>query len=183
MHFMKTRPCLSPALLLVFLLVGCRPERLQTSIANPRKIPFTQAGVSLVVGEEWQCQNAPSDHSLYPPTLVSSAGRIRVVLLPPDRSDPEVVADDLRASFDRNPQVAKHTFRKQQFANDYGVRGLRVSYLQQAAAKGSGPALENAHYLIKNGAGRCVAIQYMASADASDTGAVHRMLESGLSLH
>ena len=182
MNLMIMRPSAVPSLVWVVLLLGCRPERIQTSIANPRKIPFTQAGVSLVVGEEWECQNLQPGHSLYPPTLVSQAGRIRIVLLPPDRSDPEMVADGLRATFDRNPHAAKHTFRKQQFSNDNGVRGLCVSYVEQMDAEGGESTVENAHYLVKNRAGRCVVINYVASANASDTSAIHRMLRAGLSL-
>ena len=110
---------------------------MQTSSVNPRTMTFSQAGVSLVVGEEWQCQNILPDRGLYPPTLVSQVGSIRVVLLPPDRSDPAIVADGLRAAFDHNARAAKHSFRKQQFANDNGVRGLCVSYLQHRAQTGA----------------------------------------------
>jgi hypothetical protein len=168
------------AVLPAALLLGCRPERIQTTSINPRTIAFAQAGVSLIVGEEWQCQNVNSDHGLYPPTLVSQAGKIRVVLLPPDQSDPASVADVLRAGFDLNPQVAKHSFRRQQFASDNGVQGLCVSYLQQGAKGAS--TVENSHYLVKNRAGRCVAINYLASAEDVDTSAVRRMLRTSLSL-
>ena len=155
---------------------------MQPSLANARKITFTQAGVSLVVGEEWECQNPHPDSSLYPPTLVSRSGSIRVVLLPPDRSDPALVADGLRTAFDRNPQAGKHTFRRQQFANDHGIRGVCVSYLQQSGKKGSISVVENSHYLVKNRTGRCVVVNYIASADTADTSATHRMLLTGLSL-
>ena len=138
--------------------------------------------MTLVVGEEWQCQNVNSERSLYPPILVSQAGSIRVLLLPPDRSNPAVVADGLRAAFDANPRVAKHSFRKQEFASDKGVRGLRVSYLQRANADGSENTVENSHYLVKNRAGRCVVINYVAAADDVDTSAIDRMLRTSLSL-
>jgi hypothetical protein len=179
---MKWKAFSAASLLLAVLLLGCRPERMPTSSVNPRTMAFSQAGVSLVVGEEWQCQNVNSDRGLYPPTLVSQAGRIRIVLLPPDRSDPNVVADGLRAAFDRDPRAAKHSFRKQQFASDGGVRGLCVSYLQQTRAKGGESTMENSHYLVKNRAGRCVVINYVASADGGDTSAIHRMLRTSLSL-
>jgi hypothetical protein len=169
-------------LLLAVLLLGCRPERMQTKPINPRTMAFSQAGMTLVVGEEWQCQNGTSERGLYPPTLVSQAGRIRVLLLPPDRSDPAVVADGLRAAFDANPGVAKHSFRKQEFASDKGVHGLRVSYLQRASAKGGESTVENSHYLVKNRAGRCVVINYVASAEDIDTSPIHRMLRASLSL-
>ena len=182
MNLMKCKSFPVASFLLVALLLGCRPERLQTSSVNPRKMAFSQAGVSLIVGEEWESQNVNSNRGLYPPTLVSHAGSIRVVLLPPDRSDPDMVADTLRAAFDLNPRAAKHSFRKQQFANDNGVRGLCVSYLQQASAEGGEATMENSHYLVKNRAGRCVVINYVASADGGDTSAIHRMLRTSLSL-
>src|ERR1039458_9084621 len=128
MNPLKWKPLPVVPLVLAVLFLGCRPERMQTTPINPRTMAFTQAGVSLVVGEEWQCQNVNSERGLYPPTLVSQAGTIRVVLLPPDRSDPAIVADGLRAAFDRNPRAAKHSFRKQQFASDKGAQGLCVSY-------------------------------------------------------
>ena len=182
MRFMNWSPLPIASLVLAVLILGCRPERMQTKPINPRTMAFAQAGVSLVVGEEWQCHNVTSERGLYPPTLVSPAGRIRVLLLPPDRSDPAVVADGLRADFDLNPRVAKHSFRKQQFANDNGVRGLCVSYLQSAEANGGEIAVENSHYLVKNRAGRCVVINYLASTDGVDTSGIHRMLRTSLSL-
>ena len=182
MRFMNWSPLPIASLVLAVLFLGCRPERMQTKPINPRTMAFAQAGVSLAVGEEWQCHNADSGRGLYPPTLVSQAGSIRVVLLPPDRSDPAVVADGLRAAFDLNPRVAKHSFRKQQFANDNGVRGLCVSYLQSAEANGGEIAVENSHYLVKNRAGRCVVINYLASTDGVDTSGIHRMLRTSLSL-
>jgi hypothetical protein len=182
MNLLKWKAFPVASLLLAVLVLGCRPERMQTAAVNPRKMTFAQAGVSLVVGEEWQCQNINSNRGLYPPTLVSQAGSIRVVLLPPDRSEPEVVADGLRAAFDLNPRAAKHSFRKQKFASETGAQVLCVSYLQQAGAKEGQSTMENSHYLVKNGAGRCVVINYLASADARDTSATHRMLRTSLSL-
>ena len=181
MNAMKWSPLSVASLSSLLLIVGCQPERLQTTSVNPRTIAFAQAGVSLLVGEEWQCQNVNSDHGLYPPTLLSPAGKIRVVLLPPDQTDPATVADVLRARFDVNPQVAKHSFRRQQFASDQGVQGLCVSYLQQAA--GGKSTVENWHYLVKNRAGRCVAINYLASAEGVDPSAASRMVRTSLSLH
>lgn len=179
---MNWKPLSFCSLFVAVLLVGCRPERMQTNTTNPRTMSFTQAGMTLVVGEEWECQNVDSERSLYPPTLVSQAGRIRVLLLPPDRSNPAIVADGLRTAFEANPLVAKHSFRKQEFASDKGAQGLCVSYLQRVNVKGAEATVENSHYLLKNRAGRCVIINYIASAEDVDSSAVHRMLRTGLSL-
>jgi hypothetical protein len=182
MTIMKSRSFPIASFLLVVLLLGCRPERLKSKPANPRTMAFNQAGVSLVVGEEWQCQKADADHRLCPATLVSPAGSIRVLLLPPDRSDPAIVADGLRAAFDANPRVAKHSFRKQQFASEKGAQGLCVSYFQRANENGDDATVENSHYLVKNRAGRCVVINYVASADGIDSSAIHRMLRNSLTM-
>jgi hypothetical protein len=182
MTIMKSRSFLIASFLLAVLLLGCRPERLQSRSTNPRTMAFNQAGVSLVVGEEWQCQNADADHRLGPTTLVSPAGSIRVLLQPPDRSDPALVADGLRAAFDANPHVAKHSFRKQQFANEKGAQGLCVSYFQRANVNEGESTVENSHYLVKNRAGRCVFINYVASADGIDSSAIHRMLRTSLAM-
>lgn len=181
-NLMKFRlfPLASP--LLVVVLLGCRPERLRTGPSHPRTVDFTQAGVTLTVGEEWQGQNLNLERYLYPPALVSRAGVIRVLLLPPDRSDPAVVADGLRAAFDLNPLVAKHSFRKQQFTSDKGARGFCVSYLQRADANRGETSVENSHYVVTNRAGRCVVINYMAAAADVDTSDIHQMLRTSLSL-
>jgi hypothetical protein len=180
---MKTRAFPAALLVLAVLVPGCRPDRLQTRPANPQKMSFAQAGVTLTVGDEWTCRHPESDRSLFPPTLVSRLGTIRVVLLPPDRSEPEIVADGLRAAFDADPQVAKHSFRRQHFASERGAQGLCISYLQRPnAADNRAPGVENRHYLVKNRAGRCVAIQFLASAGGTDTDAVHRLLTSSLIL-
>jgi hypothetical protein len=42
--------------------------------------------------------------------------------------------------------------------------------------------MENSHYLVKNRAGRCVVINYVASADGADASAIQRMLRTSLSL-
>ena len=181
MNFMKFRLLAVITLLVAVALAGCRPERLAKS-GNPRTMAFSQAGVALTVGDEWQCQNVNTEKRLFPPTLLSDLGSIRVVLLPADRSNPEQVADGLRNDFDINPRVAKHSFRKQQFASDNGVRGLCVSYLEQSGSGDNATAVENAHYLVKNKAGRCVVINFVAAADGVDTSAVHRMLRTSLAL-
>ncbi len=178
---MKAGLLASVSLLLTVFFVGCRPERFPKS-GKPHTMAFAQAGVSLTLGEEWQCQDASPDNRLFPPTLVSDVGTIRVLLLPADRPNPEQVADGLRADFDINPQVAKHSFRKQLFTNNNGVRGLCVSYLEQSNAAGRGLVLEHAHFLVQNKAGRCVVINFIASAEGLDTLALHRMLQTSLAL-
>jgi len=117
-------------------ILGCAREHEKVKAPNPHTTGFAQAGVSLVLGDEWQANDLAAPHSLKPPTLVSDAGVIRVILLPADRTDPEAVADGLRASFDANPKAGKHSFRRQKFVSKTGVPGICVSYLELAERKG-----------------------------------------------
>lgn len=165
---------------LVAMFVGCSPRRMQTTPTNPRTMAFSQAGVSLIIGEEWQCENV--DSKLYPPTLVSRDGTIRVLLLPPDRSEPARVADGLRARFDANPRSAKHSFREQKFVSDHGAAGICVSYRESLDAEDPKAVVENFHYLLKNHAGRCVVINYVTSSGLADSFAGSRIIQTSLAL-
>ena len=142
---------------------------------------FSQAGVSLVLGEEWQSSNPTTGHSLQPPTLVSDAGIIRVILLPPDRTEPDSVADGLRAAFDENPKAAKHSFRRQKFISEAGVQGICISYLQRTEQNQQISEVQNRHYLVKNRGGRCVVINYMATAQG-DSEMVNRTIRNTLAM-
>jgi hypothetical protein len=162
-------------------LLGCAREREQTAIPNPRTLGFSQAGVSLVVGDEWQASDLTTPHNLKPPTLTGPAGVIRVILLPPDRTDPEVVASGLRSAFDADPRVAKHTFRRQKFVSKNGVQGICISYLQRTEKDGQVTEVQNHHFLVKNRAARCVVINYLATAGA-DFDPVTRTIRNTLAL-
>jgi len=161
--------------------VGCTGGREKTRVANPHTTGFSQAGVSLVLGDEWQDRNSTTPHSAQPPTLTSQAGVIRVILLPTDSADPQTVADGLRARFDGNPRVAKHSFRRQEFTSLNGVHGICVSYLQLDDENGRVSEVHNNHYLVKNHGGRCVVVNYMASATA-DSDTINRTIRNTLAL-
>jgi hypothetical protein len=178
---MKSTVFLGVALLLAVWLSGCARERNHTKSPNPYTFTFAKAGVSLVVGDEWQSSNLDSAHPLRPPTLVSQAGRIRVLMLPPDCSDPGTVANHLRAAFEANPQAAKHTFRRQELASPQGVRIVCVSYTQLSETQGHSTELQNREYLVKNRGGRCVSINFLAQA-GTDADSVHRMIQNSLTL-
>jgi hypothetical protein len=170
-------------LLAACLLAGCAREHSVTKSPNASTVSFSQAGISLVLGTEWEASNLNSKHSLQPPTLVSQAGTIRVILLPPDRSEPEIVADGLRASFEANPVAAKHSFRRQRFTTDSGASGVCVSYTEQQEKQGELAEIQNRHYLLKNRANRCVAIQYQVAANAAaDSENVARTIRSTLAV-
>ena len=162
-------------------ILGCAREHEKVKAPNPHTTGLAQAGVSLVLGDEWQANDLAAPHSLKPPTLVSEAGVIRVILLPADRADPEVVADGLRASFDANPKASKHSFRRQKFVSKSGVQGLCVSYLELTERNGRVNEAQNHHYLVRNKAARCVVINYLASAD-SEADTVSRMIRTTLAL-
>ena len=166
---------------LMVSLSGCARQRGNVKAANPRTMGFSQAGVSLVLGDEWQSSNPATGHNLQPPTLVSQAGVIRVILLPPDRAEPDAVADGLRATFDENPLAAKHSFQRQKFVTETGVQGICISYLQLTKPEGQVSEVQNRHYLVKNRGGRCVVINYLASV-GGDSDAVNRTIRNTLAL-
>jgi hypothetical protein len=147
-------------------ILGCAREHEKVKAPNRHTTGFARAGVSLVLGDEWQANDPATSQSLQPPTLVSQAGVIRVILLPADRTDPEAVADGLRASFEANPKAAKHSFRRQKFVSQSGVEGICVSYLELPEKGGWVSEVQNHHYLVRNKAARCVVINYLAPADA-----------------
>lgn len=177
---MKRRVFLAGSLVLVSLLLGCARERQTTNSAPAHSLSFSQAGVAMELGGEWQASHMGAEHNLYPPTLTGPAGMIRVVLLPPDRSEPGRVADGLRAEFDQNPAAAPHSFRRQEFVNNNGVKGICISYSQRVD-KDSATERVNRHYLLQNRGGRCVAIQYLAAA-GTDGEPIHHLIRSSLSL-
>ena len=162
-------------------ILGCAREHEKVKAPNPHTTGFAQAGVSLVLGDEWQANDLAVGHSLKPPTVVSDAGVIRVILLPADRNDPEAVADGLRASFDANPKAGKHSFRRQKFVSKSGVQGICVSYLELAERNGRVSEAQNNHYLVRNNAARCVVINYLAAADG-DADTVNRTIRTTLAL-
>jgi len=178
---MKSTVVAGVCLVLVIGVCGCAREKNRTKSVNPHTMAFTKAGVSLIVGDEWQCSNLEPEHALLPPTLISPAGRIRVMLLPPDRSDPAAVADALRASFEGNPQAARHSFRRQEMVGTNGLRMICISYLQQSDLDGQLKELQRREYLVKNRSGRCVAINYSAEP-GSDADSVHWMIQRTLAL-
>ncbi len=165
-------------------MLGCAREREKAKTPNPRTMVFSEAGISLVLGEEWQfnnLSNPASRHSLRPPTLTSQAGVIRVILLPVDRADPEAVADGLRESFDADRNAGKHSFRRQKFVSRNGVQGICVSYLERTERNGKVSEAQNHHFLIRNQAARCIAINYLASEN-SDPDTVSRTIRNTLAL-
>jgi len=165
-------------LLLAASLIGCSWER---PSAGPRTVTFSEAGVSLALGEEWQSDALDSARTARPPTMVSESGILRVILLPRDSSEPRLVAERLHALFEADHQAAKHSFLREDFIGAHGLRIIRVSYSEQSERDGRAVEWENRHYLVKNSAGRCVAINYLAKEGIAP-GSVNRMITGTLAL-
>ena len=178
---MKLFGSLAVAVLLGMSLAGCARERNQMKSDTPRTLIFSRAGVSLAVGDEWQYSNLDSSHTLRPPTLVSQAGTLCILLLPPDRSEPRMVAEGLHTLVVNDRQAARHSFSRQELFGTSGLRIIYVSYAQQAERDGRPVEFQNRHYLLKNRDGRCVAIKYLARA-GGDADSVHRMILGSLAL-
>lgn len=165
------------------VLVACRRQASDTSPPSPRAIIFEGAGVSLIPGDEWKQIGKGSFAGAAPagvclPTLVGKAGLIQVLLLTPDRSDPQTAAAGIRAVFDANPKAIKDSFRQESIAVQSGTQVIYVTYSHQPDKEG-GSQSRSHNYIAKNREGRGVAINYITMA-SSDSEAVHQMIRETL---
>lgn len=106
---------------------------------------------------------------------------VQVLVLPPDRSDPQVAVTGLRAAFDANPKAVKDSFKQEQFTTESGLQGVRVSYSQQSEKDGRATESRSYNYIVRNRESRGVGVNYIATAQ-SDSDAVHLMIRKTLRL-
>jgi hypothetical protein len=138
--------------------------------------------VSLVPGDGWKQIGRGSFAGAAPPgvclpTLAGKGGLIQVLLLPPDRSEPQTAAVGVRAAFDANPKSVKDSFRQESITVESGAQVIYISYSQQP--EGETPEGRSHNYIVKNREGRGVAINYITNA-RTDSDAVHKMIRQTL---
>jgi hypothetical protein len=104
---------------------------------------------------------------------------IQVLLLPPDRSDPQTAAAGVRSAFDANPKSIKDSFRQESITVQSGAQVIYVAYGQQP--EGDTPEGRSHNYIVKNREGRGVAINYVTNA-RKDSDAVRKMIRQTLRL-
>lgn len=169
------------SLAVAWCFVVWTPLSIRARARPSHPITFSTAGVSLALESGWERKDLPSEHSACPPMLVNQADTIRVVLLPPDLSDPQSAAAGLRTSFAANPKGVKDSFRQEAFVTEGGLDGLHVSFRQQPEKADRGCETESHHYIVRNQRGHCVAVHYLAAAPQHAV-AVDQMIRAGLSL-
>lgn len=162
------------------ILVGCQRQGGDGTTTSSDVVVFEGAGVSLVPGANWKQIGKGSFAGAAPagvclPTLAGPAGLIQVLLLPPDRSEPRTAAAGLRTAFDANPKSIKDSFRQESITV---ASGAEVIYVTSREQSNSGEARSH-NYIVKNRAGRGVAINYIAN-ERVDSEAVHEMIRKTL---
>jgi hypothetical protein len=166
------------------VLVACERKAADATPSSPTVITFEDSGVSLIPGGEWK-QIGRGDFSgaappgVCLPTLVGKAGLIQVLLLPPDRSDPQTAASGFRAAFDANPKSIKDSFRQESITVSSGAQVVYLAFGRQM--EGNAPEGRSHNYIVKNRAGRGVAINYVGNAQ-TDSEAVHQMIRETLKI-
>ena len=180
---MKLTILLTVLVVVAAVFVACKQQASDVTPPSTGAIVFEGSGVSLTPGDNWKQIGRDSFAGATPPgvclpTLASKAGLIQVLLLPADRSDPQTAAAGLRTAFDTNPKAIKDSFRQESITVQSGAQVIYVTYSQQPDKEG-GSESRSHNYIVKNRAGRGVAINYITMA-RSDAEAVHQMIRRTL---
>lgn len=163
-----------------FLVVACDHQD-NVSTLPTGTVAFSGSGVTLTPGDGWKRIDIAAGPGQCPPTLVGKAGVLRVLVLPPDRSDPLAAAKALRAAFDSDPKSVKESFEQEPFTVAGGAQGIRVSYSEQSEKGGRVNESRSYYYMIRNREDRGVAVNYVATAER-DSDEVHEMIRRTLRL-
>jgi hypothetical protein len=164
------------------VVVACKKQAGETTASGACVVAFEGAGVSLVPGVDWKQLGRGSFAGAAPPgvclpTLAGKSGLVQVLLLPPDRSEPQTAAAGVRAAFDANLRSIKDSYRQESITVQSGAQVIYVSYSQQP--EGATPEGRSHNYILKNRAGRGVAINYITNA-RTDSEVVHQMIRETL---
>lgn len=106
---------------------------------------------------------------------------IQVLVLPAQRSDPQVAVAGLRAAFDANQKAVKDSFKEEQFVTESGLQGIRVSYSQTSEKDDQPIESRSYNYILRNREGHGVGVNYIATSK-SDSDEVHQMIRQTLKL-
>ena len=138
---------------------------------------FSKAGLSMVLGDEWQGDANPAPGPR-PPTMHSAAGTLRVVPLPSDVKTPEDAAGALSLTFARNPGTIRGSFERERFVSRSGLRGIHVSCRRQMPAGATSIEVSSHHFIVRNREGRCVAVSYDVLSPATEAELVQQIQQS-----
>ncbi len=180
---MKAAVLVIASIALAVIVVACNPNATDSPPPSAgAAVRFEGSGVSLVPGDQWKQIGENAFGGFAPPgvclpTLAGKAGLIQVLLLPPDRSDRQTAAAGVREAFEANPKSIKDSLRQEAITVSSGTEVIYLSYLQHG--EGDAPESRSHNYILKNRAGRGVAISYLANA-RTDSETVHQMIRQTL---
>ncbi|MBN9694087.1 MAG: hypothetical protein J0M24_27925 [Verrucomicrobia bacterium] len=163
------------------VIVACNRQSTEATPPSSGAVAFSGSGITLTPGDGWKRIEIAAGPGQCPPTLVGTGGMVQVLVLPPDRSDPQVAVKGLRAAFDANTKAVKDSFKQEQFTTESGLQGIRASYSQQSEEDGRVTESRSYNYIVRNRDGRGVGVNYIATAQ-SDSDAIHQMIRKTLRL-
>ena len=124
----------------------------------------SSGGLCFALGGGWQQDRNTPESGLYPARFVSQSGVVRVILLPPELGDLQTAAAGLQQTYNVDPRAVRNSFIHEPFVAESSLSGVHVSYRRLVEAKGHLVETECHDYLVRNHAGRFVAINYQTSA-------------------
>ena len=139
----------------------------------------SSGGLCFALGGGWQQDRNTPESGLYPARFVSQSGVVRVILLPPELGDLQTAAAGLLQTFHVDPRSVRDSFVREPFIAESGLSGIHVSFRRLAEEKGRLVETECHDYLVRNHAGRFVAVNYQASAHG-DTVTMDRTIRNTL---
>jgi hypothetical protein len=175
---MKLRSLVLALFLASISLTACKREEGVGAVSDGT-VTFAGSGITLAPGDGWKRIEIAAGPGQCPPTLVGKSEIIQVLLMPPDRSDPQAAVAGLQAAFNANPKALKDSFKQEPFVAEGGLQGVRVSYSQQSEKDGQPSESRSYNYLFKNRGGRVVGVNYVATA-SGDSETVHQMIRKTL---
>lgn len=163
------------------VLAACKRGDGNVAPAKSGVVLFPDAGITLEAGPEWQRVDVNPGLPVCPPTLIGSAGMVRVMLFAPAIADLTNAASVIRSVYDGEAGAVKDSFHKEEFTTETGLRGQDISYKMQSEKSGVVTEAKTHKYVFQRKDGRCVAISHVATDDAG-VGAVRQMVQKSLKL-
>ena len=181
---MKRAILISTLVAFAVVVGACKQESTEVIERREAKVVFQGAGVSLLVSNDWMQvgsgnSSGPAPAGICLPTLAGNAGLIQVLLLPQERSDLQAAVTALLASLDSNPDAIKSSFRQERITVQSGAEVVYATYGMRSDRNPDGAVSRNHSYIVRNKAGRAVAINYIATA-RSESEAAHQMIRQTL---
>jgi hypothetical protein len=148
-------------------------------VSSSGVVSFTDSGVALVPGADWQQTEAPSVRQVVcSPVLKGQGpfdGSIIKVYATADVADAQSGVALLRSKAAARPEVSQDSFKQEDFASDSGIRGIHFSYESSDPEHRVASKLRAHNYLFQNKQRCCVVIFYITFADR-DPDSVHQMI-------